>query len=63
MQLSLCEGIRVSKKICKHFQQWAPLKDECREHHFGQVHANAHLGEEMADDAAMLLHRAHWLER
>ncbi|RUS80960.1 hypothetical protein EGW08_011280, partial [Elysia chlorotica] len=52
------KSIWVSKEVCEHLQQRAPLQDERGQHHLCQVHPYPHLGQQVTNDAAMLLHGA-----
>lgn len=38
------EEVRVGEEVCVHFKQRAPLQNEGRQNHFGQVHSNLYLG-------------------
>lgn len=53
------EEIRVREEVGVHLEQGALLEDEGRQHDLGQVHPDAHLRQQVADDAPVLVQRSH----
>lgn len=55
----LAEVVWMCEEVGVHFQQRPPLQDEGGQHNLGQIHADTHLGQEVADDAPVLFHGTH----
>ena len=49
----------MGEEVSIHLQQRAPFQDKSGKHDLGEVHADADLGQQVTDDAPMLLHGTH----